>query len=227
MRAMILAAGRGQRMRPLTDTTPKPLLPVGGRPLIDWHLSALARAGVEQVVVNVAWLGRQIIDYLGDGRRWGVEISVSDEGGQALETGGGIGRALPLLGEDPFWVVNGDIWTDFDLAALPRRPTGLAHLLLVDNPRHNPKGDFSLDADGRIGDADDHRLTFAGIGCYDPALFERNSGGERAFPLAPLLRAAAAEGLVTGSHHRGAWTDVGTPERLQALDRALSACGGP
>jgi MurNAc alpha-1-phosphate uridylyltransferase len=227
MRAMILAAGRGQRMRPLTDTTPKPLLPVGGRPLIDWHLSALSRSGVEQVVVNVAWLGRQIVDYLGDGRRWGVEVTVSDEGEQALETGGGIRRALPLLGEDPFWVVNGDIWTDFDLTALPRRPAGLAHLLLVGNPRHNPAGDFSLDADGRVGDAAEHRLTFAGIGCYAPALFERSSGSEGAFPLAPLLRAAAAEGQVTGSHHRGAWTDVGTPERLQALDRALSASGGP
>lgn len=222
---MILAAGRGQRMRPLTDATPKPLLRVGGRPLIDWHLTALARAGVGEVVVNVAWLGRQLVEYLGDGRRWGLRVAISDEGGQALETGGGIRRALPLLGEEPFWVMNGDVWSDFDPAALPRRPAGLAHLLLVDNPPHNPAGDFSLDAAGGVGDSGDRRLTFAGIGCYAPALFE-HAGGEDAFPLAPLLRAAAAAGQVTGVRHHGAWSDVGTPQRLRSLDRKLTARGG-
>lgn len=222
---MILAAGRGQRMRPLTDVTPKPLLRVGGRPLIDWQLAALARAGVDEVVVNVAWLGRQIVEYLGDGRAWGLRIRISDEGERALETGGGIRRALPLLGGEPFWVVNGDVWSDFDPAALPRRPSGLAHLLLADNPPHHPAGDFSLDATGRVGDGGADRMTFTGIGCYAPALFERAGGGEDAFPLAPLLRAAAAAGQVTGSRHGGVWTDVGTPERLHLLDRALTTAG--
>lgn len=216
---MILAAGRGERMRPLTDQTPKPLLRAGGRTLLDRHLCALAAAGVDTVVVNVAWLRGRIIDYLGDGRRWGLRVLVSDEGERGLETGGGIRRALPLLGEASFWVVNGDVWTDLDLRALPREPAGEAHLVLVDNPPHHPEGDFAL-ADGRVvAEGPGPRLTFAGIGCYRPRLFQGAETGS--FPLAPLLRRAAAAGRVGGMHHRGRWCDVGTPERLQALDRML------
>lgn len=220
MRAMILAAGRGERMRPLTDKTPKPLLEVGGRPLIAWHLEALARAGVNRVVINVAWLGGQIIDYVGDGARWGLQVSVSDEGERALETGGGIRRALPMLGGAPFWVVNGDIWTDFDFSVMPAEPSGQAHLVLVDNPAHRAGGDFALRADGHVREQGGQRLTFAGIGCYRPALF-RGAGTGLSFPLAPVLREAMMRGAVTGMRHDGAWVDVGTPERLRALDARL------
>jgi len=220
--AMILAAGRGERMRPLTDRCPKPLLRVGGRPLIDWHLRGLAAAGVERVVVNVAWLGAHLREYLGDGAAWGLELRVSDEGDEALETGGGIHRALPLLGEDPFWVVNGDVWSDFPLARLPRTPCGLAHLVLVDNPPHHPQGDFRLDARGRVrSEGGGQRLTFSGIGCYRPELFAGCAPG--AFRLAPLLQAAADAGEVGGVYHAGLWSDVGTPERLAALQASLEA----
>ncbi len=221
MRAMILAAGRGERMRPPTDTMPKPLLRVGGRSLLDWHLDALAGAGVTRVVINVAWRGRQIVDYVGDGAHWGLEVVISDEGETGLETGGGIRRALARLGEEPFWVVNGDIWTDLDFARMPRTPAGLAHLVLVDNPPHHPEGDFRLAADGRVDAADGPRLTFAGIGCYHPALFA--GAGHESFRLAPLLHAAAARGEVHATCHYGDWVDVGTPERLRALDRRLTA----
>jgi MurNAc alpha-1-phosphate uridylyltransferase len=216
---MILAAGRGERMRPLTDTTPKPLLPVAGKPLIEHHLEALAAAGVRDVVVNVAWLGAAIAEYLGDGARWGLTIRISDEGDSALETGGGIYRALPLLGNDPFWVVNGDVWTDFDYSLLPRRPQGLAHLVLVSNPAHHPDGDFSLHEGVVEEPSRSPRLTFSGIGCYHPELFAGCEPG--AFRLAPLLREAARAGRVTGMHYQGRWCDVGTPERLEALERTL------
>ncbi|HET8700770.1 MAG TPA: nucleotidyltransferase family protein [Nitrococcus sp.] len=220
MRAMILAAGRGVRMRPLTDSLPKPMLMVAGRPLIDYQLEALARAGVDRVVVNVAWLGAKLADYLGDGARWGLEIRISDEGASALETGGGIRQALPLLGHDAFWVINGDIWSDYPLQELPAEPAGLAHLILVDNPLHHPQGDFTLLEHHiveplRAGP----RLTFAGIGCYRRELFDAAPGG--AFRLAPLLRQAAARGEVTAAHYQGRWRDIGTPERLQALDAEL------
>lgn len=222
---MILAAGRGERMRPLTDRCPKPLLPVGGRPLIDWHLCALAAAGAERVVVNVAWLGARLREYLGDGDAWGVELRISDEGGQALETGGGIHRALPLLGDAPFWVVNGDVWSDFDPGRLPRAPAGLAHLVLVDNPPHHPEGDFRLDARGRVRNTGaGPRLTFSGIGCYRPELFAGHAPG--AFRLAPLLQAAAAAGAVSGVYHDGMWSDVGTPQRLAALETRLGSLRG-
>ncbi|PWG65246.1 N-acetylmuramate alpha-1-phosphate uridylyltransferase MurU [Sediminicurvatus halobius] len=221
MNAMILAAGRGERMRPLTDHRPKPLLEVGGKALIDWHLEALAAAGVQRVVVNVAWLGEQIRAHVGDGRAWGLEVCISDEGATALETGGGIHRALPLLGDAPFWVVNGDVWSDFDPARLPAAPQGLAHLVLVDNPPHHPAGDFVLNGNRVRNDGPGRRLTFAGIGCYRPALLADHATG--AFRLAPLLQAAAAAGAVTGGYHHGAWSDVGTPERLQALRRRLAA----
>ncbi len=218
MRAMVLAAGRGTRMRPLTDRTPKPLLAVGGQPLIVWHLRRLATAGVQDVVVNLAWLGDQIRDALGDGSRWGLRLRYSPEGETGLETGGGIHRALALLGPDPFLVVNGDIWTDLDYASLPQSPSGLAHLVLVPNPDHNPAGDFGLER-GRVVNAAGHRYTFSGVGVYRPSLFAGCKPG--IFPLAPLLRRAADAGEVTGQLHTGAWCDVGTPQRLNALDDRL------
>ncbi|MGD8498490.1 MAG: nucleotidyltransferase family protein [Chromatiales bacterium] len=219
MKAMILAAGRGERMRPLTDRVPKPLLEVGGRRLIEHHLDALVRAGFRDVVVNLAHRGPQIREALGDGAAYGLRIQYSDESPEALETGGGILKALPLLGEGPFLVVNGDVWTDYPFPARELPESRLAHLVLVDNPTHHPEGDFHLD-DGRLSNAGGPRLTFAGIGYYRAALFAGCRQG--AFPLAPLLRAACDRGLVGGEHHRGAWTDVGTPERLDALRRRLA-----
>ena len=215
-RAMILAAGRGERMRPLTDCTPKPLLCVGGKPLIVWHIERLAAAGIRDLVINHAHLGEQIEQTLGDGGHWDVRIRYSREG-QALETGGGIFKALPLLGERPFLVINGDTWCDCDFARLHPAPGALAHLVLVDNPVHHPAGDFGL-RHGQVVDTGP-RLTFSGIGIYAPALFADSPPG--AFPLAPLLRQAMARGLVSGEHFRGRWVDVGTPQRLAALDAAL------
>jgi len=214
MKAMILAAGRGERMRPLTDHTPKPLLQVRGRPLIEYHIHALAAAGMRELVINHAHLGEQIVAALGDGRRFGVRIHYSPES-PALETGGGIFRALSLLGDAPFVVVNGDVWTDYAFARLPREPEGLAHLVLVDNPPHHPEGDFAL-REGRVHAQGESKLTFSGIGVYRPQLFSDCRPG--AFPLAPLLRAAMARAQVSGEHHDGIWCDVGTPERLRALD---------
>ena len=215
--AMILAAGRGERMRPLTDQTPKPLLVAGGKPLIVHHLERLGRAGFTRVVINHAHLGEQIEAALGDGARWGLAIRYSPEQ-KALETGGGIFRALPLLGDRPFLVVNGDIWTDLDLRGLRLAEKDLAHLVLVDNPLHHPVGDFTLAGDRVLAEGP-ARLTFSGVGLYRATLFDGCVDG--AFPLAPLLRTAMASGLVSGEHHRGRWVDIGTPERLQALDRML------
>lgn len=223
MKAMILAAGRGERMRPLTDTTPKPLLPVAGRPLIVHHLAALATAGIHDVVINHAHLGDRIEAALGDGRAHGVRIRYSAEPAGALETGGGILQALPLLGDEPFLVVNGDVWCDCPYADLPPRPAGLAHLVLVDNPAHHPQGDFAL-ADGRVRERDGRGLTYSGIGVFDPALFAGHAPGR--FPLAPLLHAAIARDAVAGEHWTGRWVDVGTPERLRALDAELGGTGG-
>lgn len=219
MRAMILAAGRGERMRPLTDSIPKPLLKVAGRALIHRHLDALAAAGVERVVVNTAWLGEQIRGQLGDGSDWGLEVVYSPEPPGALDTGGGIHQALPLLGPAPFWVVNADLYTDYPLERLPPQPAALAHLVLVDNPDHHSEGDFHLNGNRVEAAGDGPRLTFAGVGCYRPELFAGCRPG--AFPLAPLLRAAMAGGRVSGEHYRGRWCDVGTPQRLERLDRAL------
>jgi len=220
MKAMILAAGRGERMRPLTDAVPKPLLRAGDRALIDYLLDGLATAGWRDVVINHAHLGEQLIAYVGDGRQYGLHVHYSPEGEQALETGGGIFRALPLLDSDPFLVVNGDIWTDYPFAGLPRSIEGLAHLVLVNNPVHHPHGDFVLAGDRvQVGGAP--ALTFSGIGVYKQALFKDCRPGK--FPLAPLLRAAAARGWVSGEHFRGAWLDIGTPERLAALDARLRA----
>ncbi|MBP6216472.1 MAG: nucleotidyltransferase family protein [Luteimonas sp.] len=231
MKALIFAAGLGERMRPLTDTTPKPLLCVGGKPLIAWHLEKLAALGVEEVVVNISWLAEQFPSTLGVGRAFGLRIRYSHEGAVPLETGGGMWHALDLLGDDPFIAVNGDIWTDYDFARLPQAPAGDAHLVLVDNPAHHPTGDFALQADGRVLSEGEARLTFSGIGVYRPELFldwravVGDAPGARDTPprfrLAPLLRAAMRRHAVSGERHAGAWTDVGTPQRLADLDRAL------
>jgi N-acetyl-alpha-D-muramate 1-phosphate uridylyltransferase len=224
MKAMILAAGRGERMRPLTDHTPKPLLEVGGEPLIVRIVRALARSGVADVVVNISHLGEHIERALGAGAAYGVAIRYSREA-VALETAGGIALALPLLGEEPFIVVNADICTDFDFSRLRGRVGGStrAHLVLVDNPSHHPGGDFAF-AGGTVCEAGEPKLTFAGIGVYDPALFAPVKRGSR-HQLAPLLRAAMADGGVTGEHHRGYWSDVGTPARLAEVDAMLRGGG--
>jgi MurNAc alpha-1-phosphate uridylyltransferase len=217
---MILAAGRGERMRPLTLATPKPLLEAGGAPLIVHHLRSLRDAVFVDVVVNLSWLGGQIEAALGDGSRYGVRLHYSDEGPEPLETGGGIFRALPLLGEGPFLVLNGDVWTDVDWSRLRERlaPHDLAHLVLVPNPQHNERGDFVLER-GRIVETPGERLTFSGVGVYRAELFRGCTDG--AFKLAPLLRAAARAGRVGGVVHTGAWLDVGTPARLAHLDSLL------
>ncbi|MBK5937371.1 nucleotidyltransferase family protein [Halorhodospira sp. 9621] len=225
MRAMILAAGRGERMRPLTDTTPKPLLEVAGMPLIGWQLQRLSAAGVETVVINTAWLGEQIETAVGDGRAWGVRVHYSREPEGALDTGGGIRQALPLLGDSPFWVVNGDVWSDYPLQRLPRSLSVAAHLVLVDNPAHNPDGDFALDGQGRVTTGSGQRLTFAGIGAFHPRLWRGCRRG--CFPLAPLLRSAAQRGELTGTYWPGIWSDIGTPERLEQLRRQVLAEAGP
>ena len=224
MKAMILAAGRGERMRPLTLARPKPLLEAGGAPLIVHHLRALAGAGFEDVVVNLSWLGVQIRDSLGDGSRHGLRIHYSEEGPEPLETGGGIFRALPLLGDGPFLVLNGDTWSDIPCGDLRERLAArdLAHLVLVPNPAHNPGGDFVLER-GRIVESAGERLTFSGVGIYRAELFEGCRDG--IFKLAPLLRAAARDGRVSGEIHTGAWLDIGTPERLAELDARLRGGG--
>lgn len=215
---MILAAGRGERMRPLTDTTPKPLLRIGGQTLIERHIHALARSGITELVINHAYLGEQIVQALGDGDAYGVHIRYSPETGGSLETGGGIMNALPLLGEEPFLTVNGDIWTDFPYDSLPPQIDGLAHLVMVDNPDNHPQGDFSL-SQGRLSQQGPAMLTFSGIGVYRPELFTGCSPG--AFPLGPLLRTAMDAGQVSGEHYQGSWFDVGTPERLDAVNRVI------
>ena len=216
MKAMILAAGRGERMRPLTDRIPKPLLPVAGKPLLQWHVEALVAAGLRDIVINHAWLGGQIEAALGDGHTLGAEIRYSPEGEGALETGGGIFRALPLLGDAPFVVVNADIVTDYPFARLPAALQGLAHLVLVPNPPHNPAGDFCL-AQGRVAADGGPRLTFSGIGVYHPDLFRGQQPGR--FPLAPLLRRAMAAGQVSGEWYGGCWLDVGTEDRLRQAEQ--------
>jgi len=217
---MLLAAGRGERMRPLTDDRPKPLLEAGGRPLLHYPLRALAAAGVRRVVINLAWRGGLIRDWLGDGANYGLEVRYSDEGAQALDTGGGICNALPMLGRDPFWLVNGDVYSDYRFPPLRLAGRDLAHLVLVANPIHHARGDFCLEA-GRISAGSGNRLTYSGLALLHPRLFSGQAPG--IFPLAPLLLDAMAAGRVSGELHTGVWTDVGTPERLKALDRALSA----
>lgn len=219
MKAMILAAGLGTRMRPLTDHTPKPLLVAGGKPLIVWHIEKLARAGFHDIVINLAWLGWKIPQTLGDGSRWHVRLYYSDEQHEgALETAGGIIKALPLLGEKPFLVINGDVWCDYDCLPFTLVQNDLAHLVLVNNPSHNPSGDFAVE-NGRVSDTGEPRYTFSGIGYYHPKLFAGLAYGKQ--PLAPLLRAAMRNGQVSGEVFTGDWRDIGTPERLEELDQHL------
>lgn len=219
---MILAAGRGERMRPLTDATPKPLLAAGGKPLIVHTLERLVAAGIGDIVVNHAHLGARIEAVLGDGSAWNARIRYSPED-RALETAGGIAHALPMLGPDPFIVVNGDLHTDYDFSRLCSRPLDqrLAHLVLVPNPAHHASGDFALAA-GRVSNTGSVMLTFSGIGLYHPRLFHAIPAGVAA-PLGPLLRAAADDGQVSGELYPGSWTDVGTPQRLIELDARLRA----
>jgi MurNAc alpha-1-phosphate uridylyltransferase len=220
MKAMLLAAGRGERLRPITDSLPKALVPVGGRPLIVWHLLALARVGIREVIVNTSWLGEQLHAALGDGHRFGVSITWSDEGPVPLETGGGILRAVPLLGPEPFLAVNADIWTDIDFARVRLEPQALAHLVLIENPPHNPRGDFALEGGRVIGEAGE-RFTYSGVGLYRPEFFAGCT--EERFPLLPLLNRAIAAGRVTATLHRGQWCDVGTVERLASLEECPPA----
>ena len=220
---MLLAAGRGERMRPLTDHTPKPLLEVAGRPLIAWHLQRLAQAGIGDVVINLSWLGERIASALGDGSAYGVRIAYSREPWPPLETGGGIRQALPLLGDDPFVLVNGDVYTDVDFAALRLGPDDLAQLVLVPNPEHHPRGDFWLDG-ARIGHAGAERLTYSGIALLRPELLAAAEPGR--FALLPWLMKALEAQKLGGQRHDGLWIDVGTPERLAQLDARLRRMGG-
>lgn len=223
MKAMILAAGRGERMRPLTDTLPKPLLQVGDKALIEYHIEALHKAGIKELVINHAWLGNKIERYLGNGRRFGVQIRYSREA-EALETAGGIRQALPLLGNTPFIVVNGDVFTDYDYTQLTELNFNcMAHLVLVNNPEHNPQGDFYLQ-DKQVYDKANKpeqvkRFTFSGIGLYQPEFFAALKPGKQA--LAPLLREAMAQQQVSGEFYPGLWLDIGTPQRLEALNQSL------
>ena len=222
MKAMILAAGRGERLRPLTDETPKPLLQVAGKSLIEYHLYNLASAGFKEIIINTAWLAEKIHQQLGDGSHYNVRIQYSDEG-TALETAGGIVNALALLGDEPFLVVNGDIYCEFDFTAIADRSTCLtdntqAHLILVDNPLHNEAGDFAIQ-DGLIKNSGDTMLTFSGIGIYSPDFFAEQISGP--IPLAPIIREKCEKGLVSGQVYDGRWTDVGTVERLQQLETQL------
>lgn len=225
MKAMILAAGRGERFRPLSDSLPKPLIPVRGEVLIERHLKNLAAAGIREVVINLGWLGERIEAALGDGSRWGVRIAWSREGWPCLETGGGVHHALPLLGPGPFLLLNGDVWTDLPLLRLGQRAAALpandlAHLVLVPNPEHHPHGDFGL-AGGRVVPACAETQTYSGLAVLRPELLA--DAGEGAFPLGPLLRQAAILGRVGGELYQGRWSDVGTPQRLQTLERQLES----
>ena len=220
MKAMILAAGLGSRMRPLTDHLPKPMLAVGGKPLIVWHLERLKQCGFSEVVINVAWKGGKLIEALETGEQLGLSIQYSDEREEgALETAGGIIKALPLLGDEPFLVVNGDIWCDYDFQSVsPIKQGDLCHLVLVNNPPHHLEGDFKL-SDDRIQYVGNEKLTFSGIGYYHPKIFEGLAYGKQ--PLLPIFRKAMDAGMVSGEKHESVWQDIGTPERLVALDEEL------
>lgn len=217
---MILAAGRGERLRPITDKMPKPLLTVGGKSLIEYHLSALVRAGIQEVIINYARLGEQFKNTLGHGERYGITIVYSPEGEHPLETGGGILNALPLLGDAAFIVINGDVWTQYPLQQLPNNPKGLAHLVMVDNPPHHPEGDFALN-NGMLHNQGTNKFTYSGIGVYCAELFANQTPG--AFPLLPLLLNAIQAGQISGEYYSGPWWDIGTSERLRALDKHLKS----
>ncbi|MFQ5468896.1 MAG: N-acetylmuramate alpha-1-phosphate uridylyltransferase MurU [Gammaproteobacteria bacterium] len=218
MKAMILAAGRGERLRPYTDWIPKPLLKVGEKRLIEYHIEALVDANIHQIVINYAYMGDKIVSALGDGSRYGAEIIYSAEDEQGLETGGGIYHALPMLGRDPFIVINGDIWTDYNFAKLTLEQSKLAHLVLIDNPPFHGQGDFVID-NGNVVDTDGIRMTFSGMGVYHPDLFSGCKPGR--FPLAPVLRNAMKKHCVSGEYYQGQWMDVGSPQRLVELQRLL------
>jgi MurNAc alpha-1-phosphate uridylyltransferase len=220
MHAMILAAGKGERMRPLSLHTPKPLLQAGGKPLLQYHIESLAAASVEQIVINTGRLGEMIQDRFGNGDRFGVHIRYSPEGDEPLGTGGGIRKALPLLGTAPFILVNGDIWTGFDYRTLSPGRDKLAHLVMVDNPDHNPGGDFAL-KNGLLSTSGQTLQTYSGIGIYDPRLF--SGADNQLFSLVPLLKQAMLNQQVSGQYYAGPWFDIGTPERLALLDKRLSA----
>lgn len=213
MKALIFAAGRGERMRPLTDTTPKPLLKVAGKALIEYSLENLARAGFHDIVINVAYLGRQIMAHCGDGSRWGLSIVYSDEGDTALETAGGIVKALPLLGDQPFLAINSDVICDYPLAQLRGKSFELAHLVMIANPPHHPLGDFSLGSNGLLAEQGEQKLTFSGIGVYRPQMF----AGLPAEPLKlrPLFNAAMQARKLSGEYFQGLWKDIGTPKALE------------
>ncbi len=219
MKAMILAAGRGERLRPLTDSTPKPLLKVGEKSLIEYHLYKLAQAGINEVVINIAWLGQQIQQTLGSGEKYGLSIHYSDEGNQALETAGGIIKALPLLGDEPFIIINSDVFTDYDFKQLVNlKLDGEAHLVMVENPDHNHKGDFAL-KDNWLKNSGDSLYTYSGIGIYTKQFFAGTPEGVAA--LAPILKEKIDQKKVSGELYQKAWTDVGTIERLQQLNDQL------
>jgi N-acetyl-alpha-D-muramate 1-phosphate uridylyltransferase len=220
MKAMLLAAGRGERLRPITDSLPKPLVRVGDRPLIAWHLARLAQAGVREVVINLSWLSEKLRAALGDGREFGVQISWSEEGPVPLETGGGILKALPLLAPGPFLVVSADIWTDIDFARIRIPDASQAHLVLIPNPPHHPRGDFGLE-EGLVVERENDRLTYANVGIYRPELLDGFNAGR--FPLLSVLKKGMAARVVSGEIHRGEWCDVGTPERLGDLEKRLQA----
>ena len=224
MKAMLLAAGRGERMRPLTDACPKPLLQVGGRPLVAWHLERLAASGFRDVVINLSWLGEQIETALGDGAAFGVRIQYSREPWPALEVGGGVFNALPLLGPEPFLLVNGDVFTDIDFKAIRIEAKDLAQLVLVPNPPQHPAGDFCLDRQGRVRTEGAERLTYSGVAVLRPEFFEGGLPGR--FPLLPWLLKAHEAGRLGGQKHTGRWHDIGTPERLAQLDAELQAVRG-
>lgn len=220
MKAMVLAAGRGERMRPLTDETPKPLLPVAGKALIEYSLENLASAGYSDIVINVAYLGRQIKDFCGDGRRWNLSIQYSDEGDCALETAGGIAKALPLLDQKPFLVVNADIICNYPLAKLRSKVIDLAHLVLINNPQHHPGGDFGLDFDNKVTERAEEKFTFSGVGVYHPDLFA-NIPATKPLKLRSVLDQAIQLGKISGEYFEGSWLDIGTPERLQDVSNEI------
>ncbi len=216
MAAMILAAGLGERLRPITDTTPKALVEVGGISMLSQHLQRLADASVKTVVINLGWLGEQIAEQIGSGQQFGLQVVYSPEYDNILDTGGGIKRALPLIGNVPFWVINADIYTDFALPNVKLAPDSLAHLVLVPTPAHKESGDFEL-RDGKIRNSDNQDLTYSGIAFYRPEFFADADDGR--FSIVPLWREAADRGQLDGSLYEGIWEDVGTPERLAALNR--------